>query len=388
MRNKKNDMKKKILISGGPVHAYLDPVKIITNRFRGGRMASMADKFARIYKTEVVYLTCKNAAQPENSYVNVIYHDGFDDYMIKIQSMAAEQDAIILGAAVVNLIPKSPLAQKFPSHNYQPGDVISIDFTIAPRIINTIKESMKKYGHLFGFKLLAGASHEILINAAYDIVMDSGATAVFANDVNDLDSKFAVAKDKSITRINNTIDMNQWIWSILQDRYYSTRYCEGNSTNIFVNGDCAKQEYKRLVNKYSSEWVEHKNKDNQIVFGTVAVRVGQSDAFITTTRGKKISSENEWVFVKEVEHSDKFVFVENKQTKATMNAPLLDYIFKNVRPVVRSIVHYHKQYDGLSTEDWAPPGTCRDSVRNLNKSFNIRGHGCFLLFDNNGMMIK
>ena len=35
----------KILITGGPVHAYLDAVKIITNKFKGGLMAELADKF-------------------------------------------------------------------------------------------------------------------------------------------------------------------------------------------------------------------------------------------------------------------------------------------------------------------------------------------------------
>lgn len=35
---------KKILITGGPVHANLDAVKIITNRFRGGRMVDLAIK--------------------------------------------------------------------------------------------------------------------------------------------------------------------------------------------------------------------------------------------------------------------------------------------------------------------------------------------------------
>ena len=31
----------KMLITGGPVHAYLDAVKIITNKFKGGLMAEL-----------------------------------------------------------------------------------------------------------------------------------------------------------------------------------------------------------------------------------------------------------------------------------------------------------------------------------------------------------
>ncbi|TSC83278.1 MAG: hypothetical protein G01um101419_108 [Parcubacteria group bacterium Gr01-1014_19] len=34
---------KRVLITGGPVHCYLDAVKIITNRFKGGLMAELAE---------------------------------------------------------------------------------------------------------------------------------------------------------------------------------------------------------------------------------------------------------------------------------------------------------------------------------------------------------
>ena len=32
---------KRILVTGGPVHAFLDDVKIITNSFKGGLMARL-----------------------------------------------------------------------------------------------------------------------------------------------------------------------------------------------------------------------------------------------------------------------------------------------------------------------------------------------------------
>ena len=94
---------KKILITGGPVHAYLDPVKIITNRFRGGRMVQLAEEFAECVDLDITYLTTKQSVQP-NKNVCIVHHDGFDDYMAKVKSLAAEQDAVILGAAVANLI--------------------------------------------------------------------------------------------------------------------------------------------------------------------------------------------------------------------------------------------------------------------------------------------
>jgi len=67
-----------ILVTGGPVHAYLDDVKIITNRFHGGLMAELAENLAKNYRCQVQYLCSKDAVKPNG--VNYICHDGFDDY--------------------------------------------------------------------------------------------------------------------------------------------------------------------------------------------------------------------------------------------------------------------------------------------------------------------
>ena len=46
-------MKKTILITGGPVHAHIDAVKIVTNNFKGGRMAQFADDVYQISTRDV-----------------------------------------------------------------------------------------------------------------------------------------------------------------------------------------------------------------------------------------------------------------------------------------------------------------------------------------------
>src|SRR3989344_6183826 len=132
---------KKILVTGGPVHAYLDSVKIITNRFKGGLMAELVDNLSGL--VEVTYLSPAKlgSVPPKNQFnnINLIEHAGFEDYMRIVLEIAPQMDAVILGAAVVNLIPTKPFKGKFPSHNYKPGDVIPIDFTIAPRVIDEVK---------------------------------------------------------------------------------------------------------------------------------------------------------------------------------------------------------------------------------------------------------
>ena len=123
-----------ILITGGPVHAYLDAVKIITNKFKGGLMCELAELL--LYEdVTITYLTAKGSKIPDAVELDdgskirkvsatVIYHDGFEDYQKKVLDLAPKFDAVILGAAVANLIPLHPLKGKFPSHNYKPGDVI------------------------------------------------------------------------------------------------------------------------------------------------------------------------------------------------------------------------------------------------------------------------
>src|ERR1035441_6034934 len=98
--------------------------------------------------------------------------------MKQVVELAPKYDAVILGAAVANLIPVERFPGKFPSHNYKPGDIIPFSLKIAPRIIDEVKAVAPKT-HLFGFKLLSGVPHDELISAAYGVLLESHATAVF-----------------------------------------------------------------------------------------------------------------------------------------------------------------------------------------------------------------
>ena len=360
---------KKILITGGPVHAHLDAVKIITNRFKGGLMAELAERLS-VRNTEITFLCtaglgAKKPTQKRNLLIRE--HAGFEDYRRLVLEMAPEMDAIVLGAAVANLIPLKPFKGKFPSHNYKPGDVIPIDFTIAPRVIDEVK-SVATHAHLFGFKLLDGAPHEELIRAAYEIVLASGATAVFANDTVNLLQKFAVTKERAVHPIEQN-RLAAWIWETINDKYYKTVF--GRSRII---PEKARKKMRELLEGFASRFVV---VENGMIFGTVAVR--HKSGFITTGRGKR--ELNEMVFVAGVDHKKLEVSVAGSN-KASLNAPLLAKIFEN--PAVDRIVHYHKEEHDIPVFPYAPPGTARDAKRKNNSSFNIKNHGCMLLFDEEG----
>jgi len=365
---------KKILITGGPVHAYLDAVKLITNRFKGGLMFDLGNMFLDKYwpDVEVTFLGSKLIEYAiGRTGFNFIKHDGFDDYRKQVLELAPKHDAVILGAAVANLIPLTPFKGKFPSHNYKIGDVIPINFTIAPRIINMVKHVAPKT-QLFGFKLLSDVPEEELIRAAYEVLLDSHATAVFANDAKDLIKKFIVTKERGV-HLTKHDEIAQFVWESLHDRYYHTTLYRWDTLDI--KDELA--EFAKLKDMFRDDFPP---TPEGYVFGTIAVR--SKDGFLTTGRGKK--ELDDVVYVRGVDHVNRNVHTVDH--KATLNAPLLDWIFKRLRQV-KHIVHLHKQISTFPTLPYAPPGTVRDTDREITTSFNIKNHGCFMLYDERGMRV-
>lgn len=363
---------KKILVTGGPVHAYLDDVKLITNRFKGGMMSLLAEMLCA-KDTEVTYLCAPSvgAERPhERDGLKVITHTGFDDYRSQVLALAPTMDAVVLGAAVANLIPAKRIVGKFPSHNYKPGDIVPLEFMIAPRIIDDVKR-VAPNTHLFGFKLLSGVPHEELIDAAYDIVLEAKATAVFANDAEKLEQKFAVTKERGVHPMNYR-NVARWIVEMINDEYYSTTFVRRAPLT-----HRAEERVRALIAEYSDRFTRTKQG---LIFGTVAIRY--RDGFITTGRGKR--ELDSLAHVVHVDHETRVVFTAN-EARASLNAPLLACLFENED--VETIVHFHDQVPGLVNEPYAPPGTRRDSRRTNTRSFNITEHGCVLLFDREGVRL-
>lgn len=360
---------KNILVTGGAVHARLDDVKIITNRFRGGLMCQLSEALAS-YDVELIYLCAPavGAQTPkQNDRITVVTHKGFDDYHRKVVELAPSMDGVVLGAAVANLIPANPWQGKFPSHNYKPGDTIPIDFKIAPRVIDDVKRVAPKT-HLFGYKLLDHVTHGELIKAAYGIVLEAKATAVFANDAADLQHKFAVTKERGVHPLDQG-ELAPWIWEMLNDTYYASGfYGEEDASSVAIG------RVKALIDCYHEKFLY---TEAGLIFGTVAVRNG--NGFVTTGRGKR--ELDSIAHVGYVDHDQKKVYVGGNG-KASLNAPLLARVFEN--PQVDYLVHYHEQVEALPTYPYAPPGTVRDTERPNHTSFNISEHGCMLLFDKDG----
>lgn len=354
---------KKILVTGGPVNGRLDDVKIITNRFRGGLMQQLAEELGFRPQHEVTYLTSNS--DPVRAEFKYEHNKDIEEYQAKVLALSPGMDAVVLGAAVANLIPAKPFVGKFPSHNYKPGDIIPIDFTIAPRIIDMVKSVAPK-AHLFGFKLLSHVSREELVSAAYEVLIHSKASAIFANDTTDLQNVIMVTKERGEHPIPRS-DIAKTIEEFINDKYYRT--------DVWDKDVPASPEFNALLERFGKFF---KTTPEGYVFGTIAWRNPKDPqkGFHTTGRGKKEIDSHSYVI--NVNHARREVL--SARSKPTLNAPLLHHLFQNQN--IDTILHFHKQIPTLPVLDYAPSGTVRDSIRQgIDGSFNIRNHGCYLLIE-------
>ena len=181
-----------------------------------------------------------------------------------------------------------------------------------------------------------------------------------------------LTKEKSLFEINNE---QQFINEFEQDIYYKTII---SNQKMIINENDLKI-YKEYIQKYK-DIMQRNIYGDKYIFGSVAVKA--ENGFITTIRGKE--NLNDYTIVNSVDHINHTLNVIKK--KATLNAPLLDYLFKNNK--VKVIVHINHEYDNnLPYYDYAFPGTVRDSIRNNKTSFNIKHHGVIYLFDKDGKLI-
>lgn len=351
-------MKKKIVITAGPIPARLDSVKFLTNRFKGG----LALKTANYLHSMGHDVTIVAWAHTElNTTLPVVKINDVVDYYNKV--LEIEADAYILAAAVANLMPSNTYEGKFPSHNYQVGDRFNIEFEIAPRVIDEIKNKYPRSA-LIGYKLYDG-DDESLIKAGKKTLFDSKANVVFANHP-------AWAKNRKIvlTQDGAIFDTDfdghcQLIHKLVSSNFYSTKI---EDVKFDLNEDD-----NFVINNYP------KYESDGRVYGTFAIR--KENGFITTTRGKK-TSVDDFSFVKSVNHNT-FEIVANK--KATLNAPLLHKTFE-LNPDINILYHGHDLI-GLNVHDeYEFAGSSGDlkfaTYINNNKAIRLTNHGFLIGFSN------
>ena len=206
------------------------------------------------------------------------------------------------------------------------------------------------------------------IDVLYNELLRKKEQFIFMNYNN---SKYVLTKEKSIIPIE---DVDEFLQSFKDDIYYKSIIKDKKI--CIENKDL--ELYKYYIEKFKKQLTEKKYND-KYYFGCVSVKT--KNGFITTIRGKK--DLNEYTLIEKVNHKNHTISVFNK--KATLNAPLIDILFKNKK--VKAIVHLHEFDNNLPFYDYAFPGTIKDSMRDNKTSFNIRYHGVLYLIDKNGNIL-
>lgn len=352
--------RKKVVISCGPIPARVDSVKFLTNRFKGGLAFRTAEYLIDSGKYDVTVVKWEHTSLPSElpgrakdywarPNIHIVNVKDVFDYYTWFETHATEYDAFILAAAVANLTPSHPFEGKFPSHNYQVGEKFSIEFEIAPRAIDVVKQ-LNPRCCLIGYKLFDTDDDNELIDIARHTLCDSRANIIFANRPDTAkDSKLAVMPDNAVLRCCFEHHL-KLITAAINAEYLKTEIIEltdseKNDPNI-REALCTVKMFEQTFHG----------------FGTVAIPVqGHSSAFATTSRGHR----GEPVLVRAVDFDNRTI---NASERATLNAPALAAALDKVgRDHI--VVHRHNDdplfgssLPGATAPDYLFPGSLTEAT--------------------------
>lgn len=314
---------KKVVISAGPIPAQLDPVKFITNKFKGGLALKTAEYLASQPDFEVTLVMWKGAvpAKRPGRIKDLVTVDNVFEYYNWFIANAKNYQAFVMAAAVANLTPVRPYDQKFPSHLYQPGQEFDIKFMIAPRAIDAIK-AINPRACLIGYKLYDEPDDQKLADIARHTLTDSKANIIFANHPATAKSKkIAVTTDGSAIPMDFDQHLDFMAKAIRQE-YFIT---EIEPLTDIERSDPDIREALSTVKLYEHSFDK---------YGTVAVPVANhNNMFATTSRGHRSGP----VLVRNIDGAAGYITATGK---ATLNAPALGKLLErnNYKGIV---IHRH-----------------------------------------------
>ncbi len=139
--------KKKILITAGPTHEPIDPVRFIGNR-SSGKMGFALANAAALRGADVTLISGPvSLATPKN--VKRMNVETADEMYKAVMANAKKQDIIIMSAAVADYTPVSPAKEKIKKKENE----LSLPLRSTPDILKSLGEKKTKKQILVGFAL-------------------------------------------------------------------------------------------------------------------------------------------------------------------------------------------------------------------------------------------
>ena len=139
---------KKILITGGPTHEAIDPVRFIGNHSSGKTGVLIADICAA-RGAEVVLVTGPTQQRVKNPYIKVVNVVSADEMMKAVEIEWSSSDIGIFSAAVADYKPGNRAAEKIKKKDTS----LTLELVRNPDILQWAGKSKKKEQYLAGFAL-------------------------------------------------------------------------------------------------------------------------------------------------------------------------------------------------------------------------------------------
>ncbi|MGE3962462.1 MAG: bifunctional phosphopantothenoylcysteine decarboxylase/phosphopantothenate--cysteine ligase CoaBC [Dehalococcoidia bacterium] len=185
---------RKVVISAGGTHEYIDPVRYITNK-SSGKMGYALAEAARDRGAEVVIVS--TVSQPIPATVRVVSVESALQMQEAVLAECADADALIMAGAVADYRPASSSDHKIKRETA--GD-ISIDLVENPDVIASVPTDNARPGGLIKVAF-AAETNDLLANAQRKLAK-KGARFVVANDVTATDAGFGV-DDNRVTILDD-----------------------------------------------------------------------------------------------------------------------------------------------------------------------------------------
>lgn len=163
----------KVLISAGPTHEKIDPVRFFTNRSSGKMGFALAEAAAK-FGAEVTLVTGPTSLSLRNNMINRIDVTSAQDMYKAMHQYFPTSDIVIKAAAVADYTPKLVYDEKMKK---QPGD-LQIEMKRTKDILLSLGE-IKKHQYLVGFAAETNNSIEYGLNKLEKKHLD----AIVINDI-------------------------------------------------------------------------------------------------------------------------------------------------------------------------------------------------------------
>ncbi|MEO5887833.1 MAG: bifunctional phosphopantothenoylcysteine decarboxylase/phosphopantothenate--cysteine ligase CoaBC, partial [Anaerolineales bacterium] len=188
---------KKIVITAGGTHEPLDPVRVLTNRSSGKQGYALAQAALDLGSQVTLITTPTSLAAPVGA--NVIHVETARQMLEAVLKESAENDALIMAAAVADFRPRNMAKDKIKKE----GGVPQIELEATEDILKTVSSSALRAGAgqksgerrlrvVVGF---AAESQDLLQNAANKLE-SKNLDLIVANDISADDAGFAVETNR------------------------------------------------------------------------------------------------------------------------------------------------------------------------------------------------